>query len=258
MKMIKAIFFDIDGTLVSFQTHKVYPSTIQALKQLKNKGIKIFIATGRGKDGLGVLDDIEFDGYITLNGQYCYTHDKLIYENTIKKEELEILLDEIHKDPFPCGFTLEHTKIFNYRDERVDFIHSITHNDNHPAGDCSNIINEKVYQCMCFIEENKEKELLKKLKNCTSARWHPSFTDISPLGGTKQRGIDELLRYYQIDLSETMAFGDGGNDKQMLEHVAYSIAMGNGNDDIKKIADYVTDDVDHDGIVKALKHYHLI
>lgn len=258
MHMIKAIFFDIDGTLVSFQTHQIPSSTLKALKQLKQNGIKIFIATGRGKDGLDVIKDIPFDGYITLNGQYCYNEEELIYENTIQPTDLQALLDYLKKEPFPCGFTEENTKYFNMRDERVDEIHSITHNDDHPAGDCSQVIHHKVYQCMCFVDEQKEKELLQIMPHCTSARWHPLFCDISPQGGTKQNGIDQFLKYYHLDLAETMAFGDGGNDIQMLKHVNRSVAMGNANDEVKNIADYVTDSVDDNGIEKALKHFKLI
>lgn len=255
---IKAIFFDIDGTLVSFKTHQIPPSTLEALKKLRENGIQLFIATGRGKDGLDVLDHFEFDGYITLNGQYCYTKDELIYENTIVRDDLIALLEEVEKHPFPCGFTLENTKYFNYRDERVDEIHEITHNDDHPAGDCSNVINEKIYQCMCFIDDQEEKELLKKLPHCISARWHPLFCDISPIGGTKQNGIDKFLEYYHLDLENTMAIGDGGNDIEMLNHVAVSVAMGNANDEVKEIADYVTASVDDDGLMKAMKHFNLL
>ncbi len=111
--MVKAIFFDIDGTLVSFNTHEMPESAYQALKQLQKNGIRIFIATGRGKDGLGVLRDLEFDGYITLNGQFCYTKDRVIYENTIAKEQLEYLVSYLDEHPFPCGFTLRTTKVFN-------------------------------------------------------------------------------------------------------------------------------------------------
>jgi len=257
--MIKAVFFDIDGTLVSYQTHEIPQSTFEALYKLKENGIKVFIATGRGKDGLAVLGDFPFDGYITLNGQYCYIDkNKKIYENTIVKEDLEALLKYLETESFPCGFTEENTKYFNYRDQRVDDLHKITQNDNHPAGDCSDVVNHKVYQVMCFVDEEKEKELLKIMPHCIASRWYPTFCDISPVGGTKQLGIDKFLEYYGLDLSETMAFGDGGNDKAMLQHVNVSVAMGNANEDLKEIAAYVTDSVDDNGIYNALKHYKLI
>ena len=158
--MVKAIFFDIDGTLVSFKNHQISQSTFDALYKLKEKGIKLFIATGRGKDGLDVLNDFPFDGYITLNGQYCYTNDQIIYSNTIKKEDLQALLDYLEDHQVPCGFTEENTKYFNYRDKRVDAIHAITHNDDHPAGDCSHVIDKSIYQIMCFVDEKEEKEIL--------------------------------------------------------------------------------------------------
>lgn len=257
--MIKAIFFDIDGTLVSYKTHEIPQSTVNALYQLKKNGIKVFIATGRGKDGLAVLNDFPFDGYITLNGQYCYIDpNHKIYENTIVKEDLQALLKYLEKDAFPCGFTEENTKYFNYRDQRVDDLHAITHNDDHPAGDCRHVVDHKVYQVMCFVDEEQEKELLKVMPHCIASRWYPTFCDVSPIGGTKQLGIDKFLEYYHLDLSETMAFGDGGNDKAMLNHVAVSVAMGNANEDLKEIATYVTDSVDNDGIYNALKHFQLI
>ena len=250
--MKKAIFFDIDGTLVSFKTHQVSKKTFETLHKLQEKGHLLFIATGRGKDGLKVLDGFPFDGYITLNGQYCYLGNKeVIYENYISKDELAILLDYLNEHSFPCGFAMEHNKVFNYRDERVDAVHAITQNDDHPAGDISNIINEKVYQVMAFINNDEEKELLKKLKNCTSARWYPTFCDISPIGGTKVRGIDQFCSYFHIPLEDTVAFGDGGNDREMLEHVNTSIVMGSASDELKNIGTYVTADVDHEGITEA-------
>ena len=69
---------------------------------------------------------------------------------------------------------------------------------------------------------------------------------------SKRSGIDHLLEYYGIPLDQTMAFGDGGNDIQMLEHVHLGVAMGNAVDSAKQAADYVTDPVDDDGISNAL------
>ena len=144
------------------------------------------------------------------------------------------------------------------RNHLVDEIHQITHNDDHPAKDCSEVAYKKIYQCMCFVDEKEEKELLKVMPHCHASRWYPTFCDISPMGGSKQHGIDEFLKYYDIDLSSTMAFGDGGNDIPMLQHVAISVAMNNASDEVKSVVDCVTDDVDHDGIYKACLHYHLL
>ena len=82
--MIKALFFDIDGTLVSFNTHEIPSSTLAAIAEAKAKGIKIFIATGRPKaiiNNLTALQERELiDGYITMNGGYCFVGDEVIYK----------------------------------------------------------------------------------------------------------------------------------------------------------------------------------
>ena len=81
--MTKALFFDIDGTLVSFETHAIPASTIEALTIAHETGIKIFIATGRPKAIINNLADIQdrglIDGYITMNGAYCFVGDEVIY-----------------------------------------------------------------------------------------------------------------------------------------------------------------------------------
>ena len=69
--MIKAVFFDVDGTLVSFKTHKVSQGTLDAIKQMQAKNIKVFVATGRHPSILYLgnnVDEIKFDGFVTLNG----------------------------------------------------------------------------------------------------------------------------------------------------------------------------------------------
>lgn len=88
--------------------------------------------------------------------------------------------------------------------------------------------------------------------------WFPTATDIIPRGGGKVSGIDAYLEKENIDISETMAFGDGENDIEMLQHVHIGIAMGNANESVKNVADYITEDSDKDGIYHALKHFDLI
>src|SRR5690606_6388255 len=66
ISMIKAIFFDIDGTLLSFKTHQVPDSTRQAFQLLKEKDIKVFVSTGRSFNQLEHIRYLDFDGFITF------------------------------------------------------------------------------------------------------------------------------------------------------------------------------------------------
>ena len=73
-----------------------------------------------------------------------------------------------------------------------------------------------------------------------------------------RRGHDQFCEYFGFSREETMAIGDGGNDVEMLQHAGIGVAMGNARDEVKQVADYVTDSVDDNGVVNALKHYGLL
>ena len=79
-----------------------------------------------------------------------------------------------------------------------------------------------------------------------------------PKGISKAKGIDETLRRFGIPLEESLAIGDGENDVDMLKHCGIGVAMGNAADVTKAAADYITDDIDEDGLYNALKHFGLI
>lgn len=261
--MISAIFFDIDGTLVSFNTHKISDSSKRAIKELKEKGIKVFVATGRIKMQINNLDDLEFDGYITANGHNCYIGDKEIYKNVISPNTVRSLLDYLkNEEKFPCSIMTKNEFFINYIDDKVKRLYEGVELEIPIIENYHKFVEENIndiLQINIFVDENKEKELMEKVfTDCESSRWHPAFADINKKGGGKGIGVDKIIEYYKIDISETMAFGDGGNDITMIEHCAVGIAMGNANDRLKKVADYITDNVDNDGIYKALKHFNII
>jgi len=258
--MIKAVFFDIDGTLVSFNTHKVPQSTVEAISILQQNGIKVFIATGRHKLAINNLGTLKFDGYVTMNGSYCMNEKfEPVYKHKIPQSDIKEIIEYMENvESFPCIFVGENRMLLNYYNERVDEVLDLLDFPRQPTGDLNGFIGEDVYQLIAFFEENQEDRIMKALPHCELARWSPLFTDIIPIGGSKSVGIDKVLECYGISLSETMAFGDGGNDISMLKHVGIGVAMGNAEDDVKKHAKYVTDSVDEDGIYKALKHFGII
>ena len=76
--------------------------------------------------------------------------------------------------------------------------------------------------------------------------------------GAIAAGIQLMTKHFNIPLECAMAFGDGGNDIPMLQHVPYGVAMGNACEELKSVADYITESVDEDGIENALRHFGLI
>lgn len=67
-----------------------------------------------------------------------------------------------------------------------------------------------------------------------------------------------MAEYLGLDISETMAFGDGGNDISIIREAGIGVAMGNANEEVKAMADYVTSSVDEDGVKNALVHFAII
>ena len=96
------------------------------------------------------------------------------------------------------------------------------------------------------------------LDDCIITSWNDTGIDIISKHGGKAAGIQKFMDHYGFRLNETMAFGDGQNDIDMIRFVGTGISMGNGIDALKKAADYVTTDIDDDGIANGLRHFGLI
>jgi Cof subfamily protein (haloacid dehalogenase superfamily) len=259
MKPVKAIFFDVDGTLVSFRTHRVPASTVAALACLRAAGIKVFVATGRMLPMLDVLDGIPFDGYVTCNGVCCVDGDGTqIYAAPIPQVDLEALVAHLENEPFPVSFMSETEMTINYVNDRVLEAAALVGISPPNVRDARESIRQPIFQICLYVDDAKAQWLMnQKMTHCSYARWTPHFADVNAAGNSKQTGVDFMLAHCGIRLDETMAFGDGGNDIPMLKHVATGIAMGNAADKVKDAAACVTSSVDDDGISRALAHFGL-
>lgn len=255
--MYKAVFLDIDGTLVSFRTHRVPQSTLDAIHRIRKQGVKVFIATGRPRPFVDNLGDLEYDGIMTVNGASLVAGDGTVIRHVpIKRDDLERLVAYYRENPFPIAFASDNdTFITGSSDEAIEVLEllNIKLPKVLPIETC---FDWDIMQVIAFFKKEQEPKLMAEVfKGCSAQRWHPFFADVICAGNNKARGIDAMIDYYGISLDETIAIGDGGNDIQMLSHVGLGIAMGNARDEVKKYAKYVTSDVDEDGISCALEKF---
>jgi Cof subfamily protein (haloacid dehalogenase superfamily) len=262
MKDSYALFFDIDGTLVSFKTHEIPDSTIQALTQAKKNGSRVYIATGRPPVIITNLGSIAhlIDGYITTNGALCYVGDEFVGCQPIPKEDVLTCVEDAQEK----GYSLivvgrKDVAVLDPKGDVERIFHqmlAVTEFD--MASPLSEVLKQDILQLTPFFSADYEAELLARLPHCISGRWHPEFTDITANGADKGKGIIAMAKHQGFDLNRTMAFGDGGNDSSMILQAGIGVAMGNAIDALKQQADYVTTSVDDDGILNALKHFNVI
>lgn len=256
--MTKALFFDIDGTLVSFHSHTIPASAIRAINAVKEKGIKVFISTGRPKAIINNLGSLKFDGFITMNGAFCTIGDEVVYKNSIPEADVNTLAETVRRKGLSCIFVTEKNMYIANPGWMSDEFCSLLNVPPLPSIAPVDVPGKEIFQISPFITPAQEVELTPQIPHCESGRWHPSFTDIVAKGNGKARGISEIIRHFGFEPEETMAFGDGGNDKCMLQYAGIGVAMGNAAKDVKEVADYVADTVDNDGIEKAFRHFGLI
>ena len=258
----KAVFFDIDGTLYNHQLG-VPQSTVQGIRELKNKGNLAFISTGRTRAMISQdLIDLGFDGVLAACGTYVEHEGKVIYNIDLKKEIIDKAVQVLRKNKVFC---ILEGRNYLYMDE----------NNSSDDGEFSinrfkTIFGEKikpitgdeyeVNKITCKMDENSNfKEAYKVLKKHFDSICHNSkLVELVPKGFSKAKGIEEIIKYLGININNTYAFGDSANDIDMLKYVKYGIAMGNSSSEILKIVEYKTDSIENDGIYNGLKQFRLI
>ncbi len=257
-----ALFFDIDGTLVSFKSHEIPASTIFALTQAKANGSRVYIATGRPPVILTNLGAIEhlIDGYITTNGALCYVGDQLVCCQPIPMQDVMTCVNDAQEKGY--SLIVVGRKEVAVLDPKGDvdriFRQMLAVKNLDKASPLDEVLQQDILQLTPFFPADYEPQLLARMSQCVSGRWHPEFTDITANGADKGKGIQAIARHEGFDPSHTIAFGDGGNDTSMILQAGIGVAMGNAIDALKQQADYITSSVDEDGILNALRHFGVV
>lgn len=247
----KAAFFDLDGTLISFKTHQVLPSSIEAIHGLKAAGVMCILATGRPSYHLQEVPLDLFDAYVTLNGQYCYTKDQVLYKNPLNGHDVSVAVDHGRKQLFPCNFLEADRAYISHKNQLVTEVEKMCATEFY-VQDPTRALTHDVYQLHYFCAPGQESYLLEETKHIKTCRWCDYFVDVMPDEGGKAQGCARVLDKLGIRPSDAIAFGDGENDIDMLSLAGTAIVMGNARDNVRQYADIITNDCDHDGIYRAV------
>lgn len=258
--MIKAVFLDVDGTMVSFKTHQMSDATYESLSALQRKGVKVVICTGRPWYCVDNVRDFPFDACISCNGGLAYADGKLLLSRSMAKDSACNIADIVTREHIPCITFFKDRCIINCINDASIKMGQDLNFPRPPFGDIVRIVeDEEVYEMTAFIDVAQTDSLLRPyVDGVEFIRWHPDFVDITPANVNKALGVDCLLDYWGFSRDEAMAFGDGGNDVPMFKAVGIGVAMGNATDDVKSSADYVTLTVEQNGVGAALRHFGIL
>ena len=276
---IKAIFFDIDGTLINFDGE--FPESAKvALREAKKNGHKIFLCSGRSKCQIeDRLLEFGFDGFVTASGAYVEYEGKEIFSSYMTEAQLKNLISFCEEnqiiymlqctdatvssrfclDAMHQGFL---ARMKNKKASNLEKIFASERCDDNIVANASRYLNAEK---LCYHNSKKEPEEVEadlggefQVTSMSFSEMQKTSGEITIRGVDKALGIQKMIEYLGIDLADTVAFGDGPNDYEMMEYVATGVAMGNASDDLKSLASLVTTAINDDGIYNGMKKLGLI
>ena len=265
------LFFDVDGTLTSFDPddmtdkdfNAIHPSkaVVDAFGRLRNAGHQAFICTGRPlwliADGLRALNPA---GIVAMAGATLEVEGRVVHEDCFDEDIVEELARRI---TVAGGEALFETNGATYSLEPVGVEQSfllgagVVHGVDQMRVDGRLRVGKVcINACDLARVANDDGFIDREFELCNTGGQN---RELSPKGIDKGVGVARALEYLgRAGNARTFGFGDSGNDLGMLAAVETAVAMGNAMPEVKAVADYVTDDVAHDGTVTAMQHFGLI
>lgn len=254
----KLIFFDIDGTLYDRQ-HRIPQTTHAAIRQLQEAGHTLAIATGRAPYNIQeVMADTGITNFVAFNGQYVVYNAEVIYRNPLDVHTLTQLEALARENDHPMVFLGEKEAVSNIRhhDHITDSMGSIKLE--HPRFEDEYFKHHDIFQALLFQDSDTDDVYDDQYPLIKFYRWHEFSRDVVPSNGSKAEGIRKFAEKLGFSQQDVIAVGDGNNDFEMIEWAGTGIAMGNAVEGLKQIADFVTTDVEDNGIQNAFKKLALI
>lgn len=256
--MIKIAFFDVDGTLLKMGHKELSERTLHALTSLRQNGVKLCMATGRGYLSAPRFPGIDFDALLTFNGSYVTVGDEIIFKCPLDRmDKLQILqnLKDMHR---ALAISNEHFIITNGTDPDLEQYFRFGSEMLKIDKQFDERVHEDIYQMMCSCRKEEYDRILEGTHHTQITAWWDRAADIIPQECGKGNAVRAVLQHFGFTKEEAIAFGDGFNDIEMLEAVGTGVAMGNAKDEIKAHATCTCRSVEEDGVYDFCLEHGLI
>lgn len=272
--MRKIVFLDIDGTLVNFN-QQMPESAFTALREARKNGHKMALCTGRTYGHIYPwLRDFGFDAVVASAGAYVKVGEEVLYHHVFDYEKLKGLLELLRRhniDFMAQGLNgrIVERKCLKGIEEHFAAIHTDYKKHFAEVEQVEYISEKHSVESMMFFNSNVgiiqlQKEIDEELEGyfCVTGASYETDREhngeLTCKGIHKADGMKRVVDYFSMSPADVIAFGDGPNDFEMLQYAGTGVAMGNGVETLKNTADFVTDDMEQDGIYKAFLHLGLI
>ena len=270
MSKYKLLAIDMDGTALTLRK-KITPRTKSAIDDLLRRGVHVVTSTGRGISELtDYAEDLKLMRYgILITGGLIYDFFKrepIVMHGVAEDIMMKIIDYGLEERAMVHLLTLKHSvareiDIQHMEDFNMQVYYDMFNRICLRVDDLKQYVRDNPGEVMKVNLYHRDKlSRDKNLERMSKLNLSITFTErdnleASPAGITKGSGLIELCEFLGVDLSETIAVGDGLNDLEILQTAGLAVAMGNAKDEIKDIADYVTADNEHDGVAEVIEKF---
>lgn len=258
-----ALFFDIDGTILSEITREIPQSALNAIRAAKAAGHLVFINTGRTFCSIpSKISQFEFDGFLCGCGTYLTYHDEVLFSSSIPEQRGRAIIDKMiacKLDGIMEGVEDIYLPSRMSRFDRLESSRRYFHREGlglEQYAENGRFTYDKLF---IYADEMSDKE--------SFAAFVEEDMEMIDRGGetyectqkaySKATACEFILKKFNMSLEQAYVFGDSTNDLSMFQYAVHSIAMGEHAVELEPYAEYITSKVEEDGIAHAISHYGL-
>lgn len=264
---IKAVMCDVDGTLLN-QDGIVSPATVEAIKKIREKGILFGLSTGRDVHSVKTLLTVWgisglVDAIVGTGGAEIYDYQLNIDKSSYPLDG-ELIKDIIkHHEGMDLNFAIPYEGTL-YAPKDDDYIRDLARDDRVPykVVDFDVFLNEPRAKLIIVCAPDYMDKVIEKSKTFSNPNYKSASLKTASIlyeymdsRVSKTHGLQEVMAMHKIEMTDLCTFGDADNDYDMTLNAGVGVVMANGSEKTKSVADFITDDNNHDGIANFINKY---